>query len=134
MNVQQMTEIVKTELGKISVRWSERSAAKIESKIEETAAALAPILVEKMLLIQKGSSAPSTTRSYQSLYLEYPGASHNSNHKAYANVIARYEWQTRSKYGFAPVPQGEFFSVCDALVRKAQAALPFVSNGENEAA
>lgn len=119
-------------LSAISVRQSEKSTAKIESKIEETADALAPICDEKMLLVVKGSSSPTTQKSYQSLYLEYPGASHNQNHKAYANVIARYEWQTKSKYGFAPVPQREFLSVCDALVRKAQAAAPFVGNGEPE--
>lgn len=114
-------------LNKINVRCSEKTAAKVERKIEETAEALAPILNEKMLLLVKGSSSPSTNKSFQSLYLEYPGASHNSSHKAYNNVIAHYEWQTKSKYGFTPVPQGEFLSVCDALVRKAQAAEPFVA-------
>ncbi len=129
MNTKQM---VIDALSKISVRQSEKSAAKIERKIEETAETLAPICEEKMLLLTKGSSSPTTQKSFERLYLEYPGASHNSNHRAYANVIAEYEWQTKSKYGFTPVPQREFLSACDTLVRKAQAAEPFVGNGEAE--
>lgn len=118
-------EQIKAELEKISVRWSEKSAAKIENKINETAEKLAPLLTEKNLIVAKGSSSPSTNKSFQSIYLEYPGASHNSSHKAYSNVLGHWEWQTKSKYGFAPVPQGEFFNVCDQLISRATAAKAF---------
>lgn len=136
MTTEQCFNDVKKALESLDVRCgSEKSEAKIAKKIEETAATLAPIMMEKMLLVVKGGGSPTTQKSYQRIYLEYPGASHDSRHKAYANVLACWEWQTRSKYGFAPIPQRDFAAMCDSLILKARQSHPFISEeATNESA
>ena len=66
--------------------------------ITKTAAAIAPIMAEKGLQITKGSSSPSTSRSYARIYLERGDNSHNKNNGDYAEmVVEEWEWQTQSK-------------------------------------
>lgn len=118
MNAQQIISTINS----LPIRYTERTEPKAIAKIQETAEKIAPLLAEKGLRIEKGGSSPSTNKSYSRIYLEYPGASHDSRHKAYGNVIATWEWQTKSKYGFAPISARAICEFCDALVRKVEAA------------
>ena len=131
MTIEQCINEVEVALSSLEVRCgSESSAQRIAQKIKETAGALAPIMVEKTLMVRKGSGSPTTQKSFQRIYLEYPGASHDARHKANANVLGCWEWQVRSKYGFSPIAQRDFYSFCDALVWKASQAAPYTTEME----
>lgn len=114
-------EIINT-INSLPTGYTERTEAKATAKIQETAEKIANLMTEKGLVISKGSSSPSTTRSYARIYLEYPGSSHNSNHRAYNNVVAQWEWQTKNKQWFSPITAKAICEFCDSLVRKVEAA------------
>lgn len=109
-------------INSLPIAHSERMKPATDAKISATAEALAPILSEKRLRIVKGGSSPSTTRSYARIYLEpITNTTHDSRHAAYT-VIAVWEWQTASKYGFTPISQTRIRNLCDTLLKFAQAA------------
>lgn len=99
---------------------SDKTAARAETKIKETAEFIADLLQEQGLQISKGSSSPSANRSYARIYLERIGnTSHDSRHAAYAeNVIAAWEWQVSSKYGVSPLTCKAICELCDAIVSR----------------
>lgn len=95
--------------------------ATTNAAIAAAAATLAPLLASKGLKISKGSSNPTTQKSYQRIYLEpINSTTHDSRHAAY-NVIATWEWQTQDKYGYHPISQLQIRQLCNALVKKVEA-------------
>ena len=115
-------EIIIATINSLPIAHSEKMQPATDAKIAATAEALAPILSEKGLRIVKGSASPSQKRSYARIYLEpITNTTHDSRHSAYA-VIATWEWQTASKYGFAPISQTRIRNLCDALLKAARVA------------
>ena len=121
MNTQQIIDIINL----LPVRYTERTEEKAVRKIQKTAEKISPVMTTKGLLLAKGSGSPSTTRSYVRIYLEYPGADHNPRNKAHGNVVATWEWQTRSKYGYSPLTAKAICEFCDSLVRQVEHAQAF---------
>ncbi len=95
-------QLISKELNKLNLRLTDRTAPKATQAILDAGETLAPILEAKGLQISKGSSSPTTQRSYDRIYLEKVGnQSHDSRHSAYAeNVVDAWEWETYTKYGF----------------------------------
>lgn len=96
---------------------SDRTAERAKTAIETTAELIAPQLADRGLQISKGSSSPSSTRTYARIYLERIGnTSHDSRHAAYAeNVIEVWEWQVSSSHGFTPLTSKAICALCDDL-------------------
>lgn len=97
---------------------SDKTAQRAELKIKSTAEFIAPILAERGLQISKGSSSPSSRRSYARIYLERVGnTSHDSRHAEYqANVLAAWEWEVKSADWFKPMSCKAICELCDNLV------------------
>jgi hypothetical protein len=96
---------------------SDRTEQSAKTAIEMTAELIAPKLAENGLQLSKGSSSPSSTRTYARIYLERAGnTSHDSRHHAYAeNVVNVWEWQVSSKYGSTPLTCKAICALCDEL-------------------
>lgn len=99
---------------------SDKTAERAETKIKSTAEFIAPLLAERGLQISKGSSSPSTSRSYARIYLERAGnTEHNSRNHAYTeNVLAAWEFETMSGGYRKPVTCKAICEMCDALVSR----------------
>ena len=120
MNAQQIISTIEG----LPTRYTEKTLEAAETKIQQTAAIIAPILQTKGLQISKGGSSPSSTRSYTRIYLEKVGnGSHDYRHAEYQeNVICQWSWETRNKYGFHPLTAKAIKTFCDELLAKAEAA------------
>lgn len=120
MNAQQIISTI----NELPTRYTEKTADAAEAKIQQTAETIAPALATKGLQISKGSSSPSSTRSYSRIYLEKVGnGSHNYRHAEYQeNVIREWEWETRNKYGFHPLNAKNIRQFCDQLITTIEAA------------
>lgn len=95
--------------------------SKTNDAIAAAAATLAPLLASKNLKISKGSSSPTTQRSYQRIYLEpIDSTTHDSRHAAY-KVIATWEWQTQDKYGYHPISQLQIRQLVGELISTVEA-------------
>ena len=96
---------------------SERTEQRAQTAIEETAELIAPILTERGLQISKGSSSPSSRRSYARIYLERVGnTSHDSRHAEYqSNVIRTWEWEVMSGGYMKPMSCKAICTFCDQL-------------------
>jgi hypothetical protein len=91
---------------------------RVETKIRETAAIIAPILTGKKLRLTNGSTSPSSQRSYARIYLEpINNKSHDSRHKGFS-VLRTWEWQTHSKYGPRPISGKRIITFCEQLIHE----------------
>ncbi len=99
---------------------SDKTAERAEMKIKSTAEFIAPILAERGLQITKGSTSPSTKRSYARIYLERIGnTSHDQRHAAYSeNVIRCWEFETMSGGYSKPITCKAICKMCDSLVSR----------------
>jgi hypothetical protein len=120
MTAQQVAEIITSLPTGFTARTESAALAKIEAAAEK----IAPMLAAKGLQISKGGSSPTTQKSYARIYLERIGnTSHDSRHTEYQeNVIATWEWQTKSKYGYSPISAAKIKAFCDSLVSEVEAA------------
>jgi hypothetical protein len=83
--------------------------------VEETAAELAPIMRAKGVQIAKGGSTPSSRRMFERIYLEpVCGTNHGSRQQDFA-MIATWEWEIHSKWGYKPVSAKSLIEFCDSL-------------------
>lgn len=120
MNAQQIISTIDS----LPTRYTEKTVDAAEAKIQQTAEAIAPVLAAKGLQISKGSTSPSSTRSYSRIYLEKVGnGSHDYRHAEYQkNVLREWEWETKNKYGFHPLTAKAIKTFCDELVARVEAA------------
>lgn len=83
--------------------------------VEETAAELAPVMRAKGVQIAKGGSTPTARRTFERIYLEpVSGTNHGVRQDDY-RVIATWEWEIHSKWGYRPVSPKSLIEFCDSL-------------------
>lgn len=114
MNEQQIISTLK----QLPTRYpSDRTEQRAITAIETTAELIAPVLTERGLQIAKGSSSPSSRRSYARIYLERVGnTSHDSRHSEYQqNVIRTWEWEVQAAGYFKPMSAKAICALCDEL-------------------
>lgn len=93
---------------------------RLDKTIGDTADIISPLLTAHNLRITTGGTNPTSQRSYTRIYLEpITSATHDPRHNAY-NVVRTWEWQTHSKYGFAPISHRAISQFCAELIREAQ--------------
>jgi hypothetical protein len=116
MNAQEIvSEIKKLDLGIVDSK-----AEMVESAIAETA----EVVARSGLFLVKGSTSPSSKRSYQRLYLQKRrGVSHDSRTSDYQeNILDVWEWQTRDGEYRRPISAGSLIKAL-AAIRSAALAI-----------
>lgn len=113
MNTQDVISTIKS----LPIKWASAEYEQAtDAKISEAAEKLAPMLAARGLRIVKGGSSPSGSKTFTRIYLE-PVTNSTHNHREHAyDVIRTWEWQTKSKYGFAPISRKSIRQMCDELV------------------
>ena len=111
MKAQQIVSVIK----QLPIRDNSQTEKALKA-IETTANEIAGMMAAKGLQISKGGSSPSTNRSYARIYLERGNNSHNSRNSDYKDlVVAEWEWQVKSKYGFSPISPKAIIQFCNGL-------------------
>jgi len=118
MNTQEIVKTIKS----LPITINSRTDAAIAA-IELTATKISEMMVTKGLQISKGGTSPSTNRSYARIYLERGHNSHNSRNSDYKElVVAEWEWQVKSKYGFSTISPKAIISFCKSLEEEVENA------------
>jgi hypothetical protein len=113
MNTEEIINTIKSLPIKVG---TDANNTKINEVIHQTAETITERMNELGLHLVTGGSSPTSQKSYARLYLEpISNTTHNPRHKAY-DVKRTWEWQTHSKYGFAPISHKSIIQMCNELI------------------